>query len=160
MRKKVDVLSMDNEKAREFFMKPSSYFSQNLPKYFNLGYLLESAESKLGKKQLKKEMYFENKVYSNFPNVNFLIQTNKTISTYRPITLLHPYIYVDYVNFLTEIKIWEELKERFQNLQEEVKEKIICSSLPFDIETSKEDDSKKEMALNFWKSIEQETIKY
>ncbi|CBY03000.1 similar to reverse transkriptase, putative, N-terminal part [Listeria monocytogenes serotype 7 str. SLCC2482] len=54
MRKKVDVLSMDNEKAREFFMKPSSYFSQNLPKYFNLGYLLESAESKLGKKQLKK----------------------------------------------------------------------------------------------------------
>ncbi|EAE0162218.1 cobalt transporter, partial [Listeria monocytogenes] len=25
MRKKVDVLSMDNEKAREFFMKPSSY---------------------------------------------------------------------------------------------------------------------------------------
>ncbi|EAD5901138.1 cobalt transporter, partial [Listeria monocytogenes] len=52
MRKKVDVLSMDNEKAREFFMKPSSYFSQNLPKYFNLGYLLESAESKLGKKQL------------------------------------------------------------------------------------------------------------
>ncbi|CAM4198916.1 hypothetical protein ACP0AK_06615 [Listeria ivanovii] len=82
-------------------MKPSSYFSQNLPKYFNLFYLLESANSILGKDQLdfKTHLSEGKKKYSQFSNVNFLT---------------------------------EEEKKRI----------------------------KKELALNFWKSIEQETIKY
>ncbi len=157
MTEKIYLLSMNNERAREFFLKPVSYFSQNLPRYFNLSFLLDSAAEKLGKNQLKDKnhlLYEAN--YSSFSNINYTIQVNKKSNTYRPITLIHPYLYMDYVNLLTKEDNWEKLKARFEYLQKKVNGRIICSSLPFDAE----ENNKKEYALNFWQSIEQETIKY
>lgn len=157
MTEKIYLLSMNNERAREFFLKPVSYFSQNLPRYFNLSFLLDSAAEKLGKNQLKDKNHLLYKAnYSGFSNINYTIQVNKKSNTYRPITLIHPYLYMDYVNLLTKEDNWEKLKARFEYLQEKVNGRIICSSLPFDVE----ENNKKEYALNFWQSIEQETIKY
>lgn len=61
---------MNHDEARRFFLKPSSYFSQNLPVYFNITYLLESALEKLGEESLEtKNHLFENHKYSKCPNI-------------------------------------------------------------------------------------------
>ena len=46
------LVQMNREEARDFLLKKSSYFSHNLPSYFNLQYLLEKALDILGQKVL------------------------------------------------------------------------------------------------------------
>lgn len=125
MTEKIYLLSMNNERAREFFLKPVSYFSQNLPRYFNLSFLLDSAAEKLGKNQLKDKNHLLSEAnYSSFSNINYTIQVNKKSNTYRPITLIHPYLYMDYVNLLTKEDNWEKLKARFEYLQKKLMEEL------------------------------------
>ena len=164
-RHKKFIIQMSSEEARKYFLKPENYFSLNLPPYFNLEGILNQAIELMGNKVIGKsnsstEVHVSNvKSYSNFPNINFVIQTNKTVSSYRPITLIHPYLYVDLVNQITNSQNWENIINRFDELREIVSSKIRCESLPFESLELKTMDDKKEKALQFWEEIEQESIK-
>lgn len=164
-RHKKFINKMTNDEARNFFLKPESYFSLNLPSYFNIEGILNQAIELMGHKVIGKsnsstEIHLSNaKTYSNFSNINFVIQTNKTVSSYRPITLIHPYLYVDLVNQITESQNWKKIINRFNELRENVSSNIRCESLPFESLEVKTMDDKKEKALQFWEEIEQESIK-
>lgn len=102
-----------------------SYFSINLPRYFDLDVLLKQAVDTFGTSELKeirdrivKKEKGKNLNYFDFQDVNYTFQLNKTKTTYRPITLIHPYLYVDLVNFLTKDDNWTELLQRFGELRE------------------------------------------
>ncbi|WP_270319105.1 RNA-directed DNA polymerase [Lactococcus petauri] len=158
------ILRLSATEARDFFLMKESYFSINLPRYFDLDVLLKQAVETFGTSELKeirdrivKKEKGKNLNYFDFQDVNYTFQLNKTKTTYRPITLIHPYLYVDLVNFLTKDDNWTELLQRFGELREKTKSKIICHSLPFVPEKDEED--KKEASLKFWKDIEQESIK-
>lgn len=87
------------------FLKKYSYFSVNLPNYLN--YLLDYSINIIGKKRLiEKNHIIKNSKYSNIPDINFIFQMNKTKESYRPMTLIHPLLYVDLVNLLTEKENW------------------------------------------------------
>jgi hypothetical protein len=157
------ILRLSSTEARDFFLMKESYFSVNLPKYFDIEKLLKQAVDVVGTSELKE---IQARIssdpngkmkYPDFQDVNYTFQLNKTKTTYRPITLIHPYLYVDLVNFLTREENWKKLIDRFGVLIEKTKSRISCHSLPF-LPQNREED-KKEASLKFWKDIEQESIK-
>lgn len=155
------ILEMSSIEARKYFLKPENYFTLNLPSYINLEALINQADEIL--KESKLDDLLDNgsqKIkYSNFSNINYTIQTNKTVNTYRPISLIHPILYVDLVNDITEEKNWEVLVSRLKELIDHVLPSIKCTSLPFEKCSTGKVDITKDKALHFWNSIEQESIK-
>jgi len=159
---KTSILEMNYNEARNFLLKSNNYFDLNLPKYFDLDYLIESATKILSTSDIDKKTHILKGKRSQTSNVNYIIQTNKTNSSYRPITLIHPYLYVDMINCLTSEDNWSTFTNRFKYLNNISIDNIICSSIPFSIRNQKNKDIKpdsKDFALNFWENIEQETIK-
>lgn len=164
---KKSVLSLDNESAKKFFLKRVNYFSCSLPPYYNLDYLLNHANKVLKNTRIKEKSQQiivekdtnnkkKNVDYSTYMNINYTFLKNKTKSSYRPMTLIHPLIYLDLVNLITKEENWEEIVRRFYFFHHVVDGKIVCNSIPFEILNQ---DSKLEQAINFWNSTEQETIK-
>lgn len=151
---------MNRIEARKFLLKKSSYFSQGLPPYFDLEYLLKSALDILGEKVLdeleekKKKEIGDIKRYSSYPDINYILLANKTKDSYRPITLIHPILYVDLVNFITNEKNWNEIILRYNYLINLVGDKVSCKSMPFDVKTKQE----AKYPLNFWEEVEQKSI--
>jgi len=164
---KKSILEMSPEEARNFLLKSESYFTLNLPSYFNIDSILSQAIDKMKNKTISNKNNSDNEIkvlsnkeyYSNYPNINFCMQLNKTSNSYRPITLIHPYLYVDLVNAITKSDSWTNLVTRFNELRSKVKNQIECFSIPFEVESQLATDYKKELALHFWKKIEQESIR-
>lgn len=180
------ITDMNHKEAQNFLLKTTSYCNFNLPPYFDLGSLITSSKKHLlgknGLKTMEECIHIEEKLENNIFNgetnnlkrkskfytknvklsdsfgVNFTFQKNKTTQTYRPMTILHPLIYVDLVALITKERNWNQLINRLNSLRESVSNNILCKSIPFDINESNEDLSK-ESALHFWSEIEQESLK-
>lgn len=153
--KKKYLIKMDRTEARNFLLKKNSYFSQGLPSYYDLDYLLNCAKDKLKESQLDKKNHLVSKSgYSNYSEINYILQVNKTKESYRPLTLIHPLLYVDLVNLLTDKENWGKIKERYEELKKVVGESISCSSMPFDIKEHQEI----KYPLNFLEEVEQKSI--
>lgn len=156
--KKVFLTEMDNHEAREFLLHKESYVAPNYPVYYNFKYLLEYAKNILGQDTIESvDDRLIDKTYSDISDINYTIQINKTKDTYRPNVIIHPLLYVDLVNLLTNDEHWQELMNRYEELDRQVGAHIVCNSMPFNIERDK---NKTRYALHFWKTMEQESIKY
>lgn len=155
------ILEMNSNEARKYFLKAENYFTLNLPSYINLEALINQADKILKESELNDLIgNGSQKIkYSNFSNINYTIQTNKTVNTYRPITLIHPILYVDLVTDITKEKNWNVLVHRLEELIDHVSPSIKCTSLPFENHCIGKIDITKDKALHFWNSIEQESIK-
>ncbi len=156
---------MTGKEARRFFLKESSYLSLNLPDYISFETVINKAENILRSKKgnirdinniIKKDYYL-----GDIEELNYTIYINKDGHyTWRPISLLHPLIYVDLVNYITQDKDcnnfgWNDLKERFNKFQ--INTKIKCFSIPGQsLLKNKTDDGTS--IINWWKNIEQQSI--
>lgn len=152
--KKKYLIKMDRTEARNFLLKKNSYFSQDLPPYYDLDYLLNWAKDKLKESQLGENDLLSNIKYSNYSEINYILQVNKTKESYRPLTLIHPLLYVDLVNLLTDKENWEKIKERYEELKKVVGENISCSSMPYDIKEHQEI----KYPLNSREEVEQKSV--
>lgn len=161
---KLSILEMNHIQAKKFLLKSTSYCNFNLPPYFNLGKILETAKRFLtAKNKSIKEIKDCNLTVngiqmSEIYGVNFTFQKNKTLNTYRPLTLIHPLVYIDLVAYLTKKSNWEKIIDRLKKLRSDVETNIICKSLPFDV-IKKGKNITREIALYFWNEVEQESIK-
>lgn len=155
---KVLLTDMDWLQAREFLLHKESYVAPNYPVYYNFNYLLNYAEQLLGFDTLEsvKGIVIDTK-YSDISDINYTIQFNKSKDAYRPNVIIHPLLYVDLVNLLTNQNHWEELMIRYKALDGQAGPHILCNSIPFDLGGDK---NKTRYALHFWKTMEQESIKY
>ncbi|MFK4893795.1 RNA-directed DNA polymerase [Lactococcus petauri] len=160
------ILGLSNKEARNYFLEARNYVTVNLPPYYDVDALLNKAVNEMGDKALNTQKFCPTVTgkkqgkavnYSDYMGINYTFQQNKTTSTYRPLTIIHPYLYLDLVNTLTMEENWDIFVNRFSDLEEITKEKILCKSIPFVIDNK--NDDKKEKALNFWQEIEQESIK-
>lgn len=70
------LLDMSYKEAREFFLNPKSYFSGNLPSYFNFKTILSKAENILRQKSLS-EILVEGRTLNNESDINYKIMFNK-----------------------------------------------------------------------------------
>lgn len=157
------VLKMTGEEANRFFLKKSSYSNLELPNYISFESILNKCEEIYnGVDENNRDIdYIKNTNLGDIQNLNYTIYINKDgHHSWRPITLINPFIYVDLVNYITLKQDdnsfdWESLKERFSDFQRN--DKIKCFSIPGEaIQSNKTDDGIN--ITNWWKNIEQKSI--
>ncbi|WP_244900281.1 RNA-directed DNA polymerase [Dolosicoccus paucivorans] len=159
------LLDMSNKEAKKFFLKPESYFNSKLPEYLDFSGMLNSADklltTKKGNPQVLDNVVKSGIKYSERSNLNYEIVMNKSGDySWRPLVLIHPVLYVDLVNILTEKNNWDKLLERFKEFQ--MNDKISCYSIPLQAEFKPGKKKQKTdlgvTILNWWKKFEQASI--
>lgn len=150
------ILDMPNADAKLFLLKNKSYFSLDLPPYFDFNNLLLSIDNNLNGKDLKN-FYKDNKTIppKSCENVNYKFLHNKDGKfDWRPFEIIHPALYVYLVNVICEKDNWKKINERFKSFQKN--KKIVCCSIPYESSNKKMD--KKDTILNWWNTFEQKSI--
>lgn len=150
------ILDMSNDDAKLFLLKNKSYFSLDLPPYFDFNNLLLSIDNKLKGKDLR-DFYKDNKTIppKKCENVNYKILHNKDGKfDWRPFEIIHPALYVYLVNEICEKDNWKKINERFKLFQKN--KRIVCCSIPCESSNKKMD--KKDTILNWWNTFEQKSI--
>jgi len=148
-----NILSLNFEEAKNFFLKHESYINVDLPPYIKFNSLLSSISIQLGKKSYRD---IKRKNPDKLENINYSLLHNKNGKfDWRPFELIHPVLYVSLVNQITKYNNWKEIKKRFGAIRG--KSVIECMSLPIISESKKSD--KAEQILTWWERIEQKSLK-
>lgn len=149
------LLEMTSNEARNFLLKSSSFFSVSLPQYFSFEKILNDVESTLGANDLSL-FYKPGAKPAEFDSVNYVLYDNKDGKySWRRLQIIHPAIYVDLVNKITNPSNWKVITDRFKIIQKN--DQIKCISIPKESITNKNDLA--ETILDWWKQIEQESLK-
>lgn len=150
-----EILYMSSENAKKYFLKGSSYFNMELPKYFNFDELLKKVNENLGEKNLSDYNIVGKKV-ENYDNVNYKFNHNKDGKyAWRQFQLIHPALYVNLINIITEDENWKMIKNRFKSFKKNGN--IICCS--YLIESSSKEKDKGANINNWWNKVEQQSIR-
>lgn len=149
------IVEMSSSEARKFLLKPQSYVPLKLPEYFDFSGVIDEACKKLKGHNLND--LIDNKLKpKDIENVNYTILINKDGKyDWRPITIVHPMLYVNLVNLITEKDNWKLVTEKFIEYQNNPK--IKCISLPIESKSKKTD--LQVTILNWWENLEQASIK-
>lgn len=144
---------MTNAEARAFLLSPKSYCSFDIPTYINLTAVLQSTDVALKATNPHRS---GNPKPGDLDNVNHKLLTNKDGSyAWRPFQLIHPALYLELVNALTDGANWRAIQKRFAVFQADAN--IICCSIP-GAET-KDKTPKESAILNWWQNVEQASIR-
>ncbi|HHJ0409761.1 TPA: RNA-directed DNA polymerase, partial [Enterococcus faecium] len=155
-RTRKSILEMNHQEAKQFFLKTSSFFSTSLPNYIDLSVGIEKAVDLLKNKPFT-ELVRHKRSLSEAVDVNHRILANKDGNyAWRPLQILHPLVYVDLVNGITQKNNWNHIKNKFEEFQAD--KRIECISLPVESISSKSDTA--ETILNWWENLEQAQISY
>lgn len=149
------ITKMTADKAKLFLLEPESFFNLSLPPYFNFEKVINDVEGALGGNPLSS---YYNPGYrpEQFEHVNYHLYNNKDGKyAWRRHQIIHPAIYVDLVNTITETSNWNAIISRFNEFKKN--NKISCISIPKKSLTKK--SSTAESILEWWKEIEQESLK-
>jgi hypothetical protein len=147
------VLKMTNEEAREYYMSPKRYCTFDLPSYIDFSKVLIEAD-----KYIKDGNGHRNgsKKVRELDDVNYRLLANKDGSyAWRPLQIIHPVLYVELINIITNKTNWETLVDKFSKFKSN--ENISCCSIP-----AKGSDSKNQneiSILSWWQNIEQASIR-
>lgn len=159
---------MNNSEARKFLLKEESYFTLDLPEYFQLSNLLDKAR-KIMKDygsvnyQDAKELNKHKTGYEKRDDLNQTIYIGKDgFYSWRPLKIMNPFLYIDLVDLITANEDnsddigngWEFIQRRFKQFQSN--DKIFCASIPRKTTSNKTDLGV--TILNWWEEIEQKTI--
>ena len=150
----MNILDLNHEGAKEFFLKGENYFS-DLPKYFKFSDLLKAVSEKLGTSNLC-DHYSENGCKPEFfEDVNYKILNNKNGEyAWRVLQLIHPALYVALVHEMKKEANWRLIVERFSKFQQGVVE---CTSLPV-IKSEKDKSGKAAQIFTWWEKTEQKSL--
>lgn len=148
------IIDLPHNEAKTFFLKEESYFSVELPEYFTFQDLLNKLDKELFKKELKKDFGTSIKV-RDLDDVNYKILNNKDGKlSWRPFQLIHPAIYVNLVQSITQENNWETIINCFKSFSGNPN--IECHSIPV-IEDG-EKTSKENQIYEWWQNVEQRSI--
>jgi RNA-directed DNA polymerase len=158
-----NILSYNYLEIREFFLKEKSYVNFDLPPYFQFSGLLKIISEKLYDKEksdyktLRDYFIIDKNIRpGNYDNTNYKLITNKDgFYAWRPLEIIHPVLYVDLVNTVTNYKNWKDIKKRIGRLRS--KSKVKCLSWQPKSVPRKKD--KGNQILDWWKKLELESIK-
>ncbi len=148
---KRSVLDMSSRQARSFFLKPESYCRLELPPYFDFRLVLRPLEECLTGREHPRT----NPKARRCEGVNHTIYSNKDGRyAWRPFEIIHPVIYVDLVNLITEPSAWLQVKRKFEGFAQDPK--IRCLSIPQ--ESLTRDKDRGAQVRHWWQGIEQASI--
>lgn len=148
------VINLPHGEAKAFFLKETSYSNFDLPTYFDFGPILSKVDKFLTGKTLK-ECFDNDTKPRDLDSVNHVVLNNKDGQyAWRPMQLIHPAIYVDLVQKITEPSNWQVIVERFEQFANG--SCVECASIPLRSESERID--KAEQITNWWLEIEQRSI--
>ncbi|MBW8523650.1 reverse transcriptase [Chryseobacterium chendengshani] len=148
-----NILEVSSHEAKIFFLKKESYSRLELPHYFNFQLIINKIDEKLINSDLKD---FRSSSPREFENVNYKLITNKDGKyAWRPFQLIHPAIYVNLVNRITDEGNWKFIIDRFKIFRNN--KNIECHSLPL-ISITIDKDDKRGQILSWWQLIEQRSL--
>lgn len=153
------IIEVDNQRARDYFLKSNVYCRLDLPSYFNFQNLLDEVNRLYIAKFPNSDEFLNSDRRQNLGklfDVNYSIFANKDSShSWRKLQLIHPLLYVHLVHTLTESANWAKLQTRFNDFRANTK--IECHSLPV-ISISSASDTE-EQIINWYQNIEQSSIR-
>ncbi len=147
------LIDLTHDEAKAHFMKGSSYFNGDLPRYISFEPILNGVAS-----VLKGGSYsqFQKSKPGLLPNVNYNFIANKDGRfAWRPYELLHPAIYVSLVNVICEEENWALIQKRFGEFEDGV---IDCCSAPV-MSVDHQSDVATQVR-SWWQSVEQRSLAY
>lgn len=147
------LIDLSNEEAKAHFLKGSSYFNGDLPKYISFEPILNNVSD-----VLKGQNYaqFKGENPNELPNVNYSFIANKDGKfAWRPYELMHPVIYVSLVNLMCEEANWASIRARLKEFEGGVVE---CCSTPV-MSVDHQTDTATQVK-NWWQSVEQRSLTY
>lgn len=161
-----NILELNNEEAKNFFLKEESYINLDLPPYVKFEKILLEFDKLLKKKKDIKNLYKQIQIQDEppktknlnpkeFNKVNYKLFHNKNGKyDWRPFELIHPLLYVNLINTITEELNWHTILDRFKYI-DSISE-VECMSLPIVSENKKSD--KENQILDWWQNIEQKSL--
>ena len=147
------LIDLSNEEARAHFLKGSSYFNGDIPRYISFEPILVDVA-----KILNGGNYAQFKACSpaDLPNVNYSFIANKDGKfAWRPYELMHPAIYVSLVNLICEPDNWALIKARIAGFEGGV---IECCSAPV-MSVDHQTDVAAQVK-SWWQAVEQRSLAY
>ena len=119
------LIDLSNEEARVHFLKGSSYFNGDLPRYISFEPILSEVASILNGGNYAQ---FKAASPNELSNVNYGFIANKDGKlSWRPYELIHPAIYVSMVNVICDKANWQFIKTRLGEFENGV---VDCCSAP------------------------------
>lgn len=148
------VIELPSKEARAHFLKGSSYFNGDFPKYINFEPILHNVATVM---QGKSFDGFKNGEHpSERENVNYAFTANKDGQfAWRPFELIHPVLYVSLVNALTTESNWAFVQKRLGEFKGGV---VTCCSSPV-VSTNRQTDVATQIQ-GWWREIEQRSLAY
>lgn len=147
------LVEVSHEKAKQHFLKGSSYFNSNMPSYIDFNPILRAVDDFLEGRNFRE---FKNTNPCDLQNVNYNFTTNKDGKfAWRPLELMHPAIYVSLVNLICEPYNWEYITQRFTEFKGGA---VDCCSVPVISVDSQTD--KATQIINWWQKVEQQSLRY
>ena len=135
MRRK-SILEMSHEEAKEFFLK-TKVIATYTSEYFSFAKLLGKISKAVDKVQDVSTFYSERNL-RNCEKVNHILFANKDGKlSWRPLQIIHPFLYVLLVKEITEEANWKKLLGRFHDFQND--DKIKCFSIPVEAKSRQSD---------------------
>ncbi|MEG2645596.1 MAG: RNA-directed DNA polymerase [Clostridia bacterium] len=149
------ILKMNSDNAKKYFLKEKSYFNVDLPPYFKFQDILNSCEQSLLVEKDIKNLYKTGKFPKNCENVNYKFLCNKDGKfAWRPFQIIHPLLYVNLVNQITQNENWNKIQKRFVEFKKN--KNIVCCSDLLESDTKLHD--KFSTIMNWWGKFEQQSI--
>lgn len=147
------LIDLERDEAAQHFLKCSSYFNGDLPKYISFQPIITAVSEVMNGNGFTQ---FKSKNPSDLSGVNYSLVANKDGKlAWRPYELMHPAIYVSLVNVICEEDNWNLIKRRFAEFESGVVE---CCSAPV---MSVDDQSDvATQVMNWWQKVEQCSLKY
>ena len=148
-----NCLDLNNNEAKIYFLKDSSYHNFQLPDYFDFSDLLEKVYNEIKNYKNIKECF--SKKPTDFDDVNYVLRHNKNWKySWRKFELIHPFLYTALVALITEPENWKFLINRFNELKNI--SKVKCFSVPV---VTEDLEYKKEKQIEIWISeIEKQSM--
>ena len=147
------LIDLSNEEARVHFLKGSSYFNGDLPRYISFEPILSEVASVLNGGNYAQ---FKAASPNELSNVNYSFIANKDGKlAWRPYELIHPAIYVSMVNVICDKENWQFIKTRLGEFENGV---VDCCSAPV-MSVDHQTDVATQIK-NWWQSVEQRSLTY
>lgn len=147
------IIELSSADARAHFLKGSSYFNGDFPRYISFEPILQAVAAVLNGGDYRG---FKSANPYELPNVNYSLIANKDGRlAWRPLELIHPALYVSLVNALTTEDNWATVQQRMDSFKGGVVE---CCSAP--VVSSDHQTDVATQILGWWQAVEQRSLAY
>lgn len=146
-------IDLSNNEAKQHFLKCSSYFNGDLPKYISFQPIITAVSQAMNGGVFNQ---FKSSNPSDSSGVNYNLIANKDGKlAWRPYELMHPVIYVSLVNLICENENWNTIKARFKEFENGA---VDCCSAPV-MSLDYQSDVATQV-MNWWQKVEQRSLTY